>query len=94
MWGGKWENAFIYTYGEGIIDGSRVLLDIYIDEAGEPVILTAPVLRRDREFKSTVIGTPAIDDWSSPVFLDPVRENTWMLKKGDSANFFRLRMTK
>ena len=94
MWGGKWENAFIYTYGEGIIDGSRVLLDIYIDEAGEPVILTAPVLRRDRKFQSTVIGTPALDDWSSPVFLDPVREDTWMLKKGDSANFFRLRMTK
>ena len=94
MWGGKWENAFIYTYGEGLVNGSLILLDIYIDEAGNPVVLTAPVLEGRKDFNPTVIGAPALDDWTSPVFLDLIQSDTWMLQPGDSANFFRLRMTK
>ena len=92
MWGGTWENGFIYTYGEGLADGSLAIMNISFDANGEPVITTAPVVEGHTDFTSAVIGTPTLDEWSSPVILNRSGDD-WTLPKGAAANFFRVRLT-
>ena len=90
LWGGKWANAFIYTYGEGLADGALVLLDITFDRNNRPVILTAPEIEGRADFTSSVIGTKDVRDWSSPVLLKRNGDDAWTLPLGESANFFRI----
>ena len=89
-WGGKWANAFIYTFGEGIVDGTTPLMTISFDADGKPVITTAPGLKAD--FTPSVIGTTDVGDWTEPVELEK-SGNDWTLPAGKSANFFRVRLT-
>jgi len=93
LWGGEWANAFIYTYGEGLVDGSTVLLNIALDAAGEPVLTTAPVVEGHGDFIGVVIGAPTLTDWTQPVILNRVgNSNDWRLPAGKSAHFFKLRL--
>ena len=91
MWGGSWANAFVYTYGEGLADGSVVLMTISFDANGKPVITTAPVVEGHTDFTAAVVGSETVDDWSSPVTLQQ-NGNDWTLPAGKSANFFRVRL--
>ena len=88
-WGGKWENAFIYTYGEGLTN-SVPLMTISFDAGGKPVITTPPEVGTG--VTAEVIGSSALNDWTSLVSLNRDGDN-WTLKPGDSANFFRVRVT-
>ena len=90
-WGGTWANAFVYTFGEGLVDGTTVLLDISVDSVGNPVLATAPVVEGHDDFTFRVIGAPALDDWSEPVFLER-NGNDWTLPVGESAHFSRVRL--
>jgi len=92
LWGGKWANAFIYTYGEGLADGTLTLMDISFGLDGKPVITTTPVVDGHDDFTPSVIGTTQVNDWTSPVELENA-DDTWTLKEGDSANFFRVRLS-
>ena len=78
-WGGKWANAFIYTFGEGIVDGTTPLMTISFDADGKPVITTAPGLKAD--FTPSVIGTTDVGDWTEPVELEK-SGNDWTLPAG------------
>ena len=89
-WNG-WANAFIYTYGEGLADGTKPLMTISFDSNGKPIVTTAPVVEGHIDFTPVIIGTSALDDWTSPVILIQ-SGNTWSLPSGQSANFFRVRL--
>ena len=91
MWGG-WANAFVYTFGEELADGTVALMTISLDANGKPVITTAPVLEGRTDFTPSVVGSTSLDDWSTPVFLER-NGNDWTLPSGQSANFFRVRLT-
>ena len=91
MWGGSWANAFVYTYGEGLADGSVVLMTISFDANGKPVITTAPVVEGHEDFTAEVVGSESVGDWASPVTLQQ-SGNNWTLPAGESANFFRVRL--
>ncbi len=91
MWGGSWANAFVYTYGEGLADGSIAIMSISFDANGKPVITTAPVVEGHIDFTAEVVGSETVDDWSSPVTLQQ-NGNDWTLPAGKSANFFRVRL--
>ena len=93
LWGGKWENAFIYTYGEGLADGTLAIMNISFDVNGKPVITTAPVVEGHTDFTPAVIGTPTLDNWSLPVVLENKSGDEWTLPVGESANFFRVRLS-
>ena len=88
-WGGKWENAFIYTYGDGLTN-SVPLMTISFNAGGKPVITTLPEVGTG--FTPAVIGTSEVDNWTSPVVLERDGDN-WTLPAGKSANFFRVRVT-
>lgn len=92
LWGGKWENGFVYTYGEGLADGTLAIMNISFDVNGKPVITTTPVVEGHTDFIFQVIGTETLDDWSSPVFLNR-NGNDWTLPVGTSAHFFRVRLS-
>ena len=87
-WGGKWENAFIYTYGDGLTN-SVPLMTISFNAGGKPVITTLPEVGTG--FTPAVIGTSEVDNWTSPVVLERDGDN-WTLPAGKSANFFRVRI--
>lgn len=89
LWGGLWQNAFIYTYGEGLSDGSLSLLDILFDPWGRPYIISTPVVQGHDEFTPKVIGSTDLKDWSEPAELEN-DEQRWFLRSGDEANFFRV----
>ena len=91
MWNG-WANAFIYAYGEGLADGSVAIMTISFDSTGKPVITTTPVIEGHTDFTPAVIGSPSLDSWTSPVILIQ-SGNSWSLPSGQSANFFRVRLT-
>ena len=91
-WGGRWANAFIYAYGEGLADGTTPLMTISFDAGGNPVVTTPPLVDGHKDFKPAVIGTSSLDDWTSPVILEQ-SGGTWALPAGKSANFFRVRLT-
>jgi len=91
-WGGKWANAFIYTYGEGLADGTLTLMSLSFDLNGHPVITTTPVVDGHDDFTPSVIGTTQVNDWKTPVELENTGD-TWTLKEGDDANFFRVRLS-
>ena len=93
LWDGKWENAFIYTYGEGLAGGTLAIMDISFDVNGKPVITTTPVVKGHDDFTPAVIGAPTLDNWSSPVTLENKSGNDWTLPAGKSANFFRVRLS-
>ena len=95
-WGGKWQNAFIFMYGEGLLDGSTPLMTITIDDDGDPYVETPPALSgREGFFEIDVIGSSAVDDWATPVYLEGDSEYcTWHLPEGESANFFRARLSR
>ena len=96
--------AFIYTYCEGLADGTVALMAISFDSNGKPVITTAPVVEGRRDFTPSVIGSAALDSWTSPVILiksvntwslpSGQSANTWSLPSGQSVNFFRVRLAK
>ena len=93
-WGGKWQNAFVFLYGEGILDGSTPLMTITIDDDGDPVIETTSELPgREDFFEPAVVGTSTLGDWTSAVELEGDGDGVWYLPSGESANFFRLRLT-
>ena len=94
LWGGKWENGFIYTFGEGLADGTLAIMNISFDSDGKPVITTAPVVEGHTDFTPAVIGTPNLQSWSSPVMLENKSGDDWTLPVGASANFFRVRLSK
>ena len=88
---GDWPNAFIYTFGDGLLWGTRILgIDI---RDGEPVITTAPVEEGHTDFDMKVIGTPNLQNWSSPVMLENKSGDDWTLPVGAAANFFRVRLS-
>ncbi|MCR5751766.1 MAG: hypothetical protein K6G91_07380 [Kiritimatiellae bacterium] len=91
MWEG-WENAFVYLYGEGIVDGSEVLIDISFDSQGKPFITTAPVVGNRSDITATVVGSSSLGNWSNPVVLEQSGD-TWTLPTGSEAHFFRLVLT-
>lgn len=91
-WGGQWENAFIYTYGKGLVNGMTSIMTISFDANGKPVITTAPRVYGHDEFTSAVIGTSSLDDWTSPVVLEQDGDE-WTLPSGREANFFRVRLS-
>ena len=93
LWGGEWENAFIYTYGEGLAGGTLAIMNISFDVNGKPVITTTPVVKGHDDFTPAVIGAPTLDNWSSPVVLENKSGNDWTLPAGKSANFFRVRLS-
>lgn len=90
-WNG-WANAFIYTYGEGLADGSVAIMSISFGTDGKPIITTTPVIEGHTDFTPSVIGSSALDSWASPVILNHSGDN-WALPSGYSANFFRVRLT-
>ena len=92
-WGGKWENAFIYTFGEGLADGTLAIMNISFDANGKPVITTTPVVEGRDDFMPAVIGTDDLQDWTSPVMLENKSGDDWTLPVGASANFFRVRLS-
>ena len=67
-------------------------MNISFDTNGKPVITTTPVVEGHDDFTPAVIGAPALDDWASPVFLDRSGDD-WTLPTGESANFFRVRLS-
>ena len=91
MWGGSWANAFVYTYGEGLADGTIAIMSITFDTNGKPVITTAPVVEGHSDFTAEVVGSESVGDWASPVTLQQ-NGNDWTLPAGESANFFRVRL--
>lgn len=91
MWGGSWANAFVYTYGEGLADGTIAIMSISFDMNGKPVITTAPVVEGHTDFTAVVVGSESVGDWASPVTLQQNGDN-WTLPAGKSANFFRVRL--
>jgi len=94
VWGGKWANAFIYTYGEGLAaeKDATPLMEIGFDANGKPVITTASPVPGHDLFLPSVRGSTAVDDWKASVELN--RDgNVWSLKPGDSANFFRVQLS-
>lgn len=91
-WGGRWANAFVYTFGTGILDKSTPLMDIGFDDFGKPVITLAPVVSGRTDFPVRVIGAPSLEDWDEPVGLNPYFDE-WTLPLGESANFFRVQLT-
>ena len=91
MWGGSWANAFVYTYGEGLADGTIAIMSISFDTNGKPVITTAPVVEGHTDFTAEVVGSESVGDWASPVTLQQ-NGNNWTLPAGKSANFFRVRL--
>ena len=94
IWGGEWANAFIYTYGEGLANGTLTLMDISFDEQGIPVITTAPVVEGHNDFIVVVIGVSMLQDWSNPVVLENKTGESWMLPTGRRANFFKVKLDK
>jgi hypothetical protein len=91
MWGGL-ANAFVYTFGEGLADGTLAIMSISFDAAGKPVITTAPVVQDHTDFTVMVIGSSSLDDWTSPVELEK-SGNDWTLPSGQTASFFRVRLS-
>ena len=89
-WGG-WANAFVYTYGDELAAGTLAIMAISFDDGGDPVITTAPIVEGRTEFSPAVIGSPDLEDWNLPVYLDCDGDN-WTLPPGESANFFRVRL--
>jgi len=59
---------------------------------GKPIITTTPVIEGRTDFTPSVIGSSALDSWASPVILIQSGD-TWALPFGQSANFFRVRLT-
>ncbi len=94
IWGGEWANAFIYTYGEGLANGTLKLMDISFDEQGIPVITTAPVVEGHNDFIGVVIGVSTLQDWSNPIVLENKTGESWMLPTGRRANFFKVKLDK
>ena len=92
-WGGEWANAFIYTYGEGLAGGTLAIMNISFDVNGKPVITTTPVVEGHTDFTPAVIGTPNLQNWTSPVMLENKSGNDWTLPAGKSAHFFRVRLS-
>lgn len=92
MWGGNWANAFIYTYGEGLADGTLCLMGIRIGVDGKAIVTTAPVVDGHDDFTESVVGTEDLLDWTTPVILENNTANDWTLKNGDEANFFKVRL--
>ena len=93
-WGGTWANALVYTFGEGLVSGETTLLSISFDASGKPVITTPPVVEDHTGFTISVIGTGNLNEWSSPVILEPDSTGTsWSLPDGATARFFRVRLT-
>jgi len=95
-WGGKWANAFIYTYGEGLAaeKDATPLMEIGFDANGLPVITTAPELDGRSGFTAKVLGTLDVSDWKTPVEL--VRDsgtNAWSLPAETEANFFKVQLS-
>ena len=93
LWGGTWENGFIYTFGEGLADGTLVIMNISFDADGKPVITTTPVIEGHTDFTPAVIGTANLQNWSSPVMLENKSVEDWTLPAGAEANFFRVRLS-
>ena len=93
-WGGRWANAFVYTFGEGLLDGTVVLMSISLDADNKPVVTTAPVVEGHEDFTLLVVGTTALDDCDDVVELeqDDEDENRWTLAGDDAAKFFRVRL--
>lgn len=104
-WGGRWANAFIYAFGEKLMDGSQPLLSISFDEAGDPVLTLAPRDPEHPNFCATVIGArdlrefdPEHRGWDlpyppqNPFPLDTEDGLTWRLP-GRIGRFFRVKMT-
>lgn len=50
-----WANAFIYTYGEGLADGSVAIMSISFGTDGKPIITTTPVIEGHTDFTPPVI---------------------------------------
>lgn len=91
LWGGAWANGLIYTFGEGLTNGSPLLLNISVN-ANVPLLTTAPVIDGHDDFTVQVIGTDDLRDWSDPVILN--RDgNEWTLPLGEEAHFFRVRLS-
>ena len=67
------------------------LMTISFNAVGKPVITTPAEVGTGAT--AEVIGSSALTNWTSSVSLN--RDgNSWTLKPGDSANFFRVRVTK
>ena len=94
VWGGEWANAFIYTYGEGLANGTLTLMDISFDAQGEPVVTTPLVVEGHNDFSATVIGAATLQDWSNPVVLETKTGAAWALPSGRRANYFKVRLDK
>ena len=93
-WGGTWANAFVYTFGEGLVSGETTLMSISFNASGKPVITTPRVVEGRTDFTVSVIGTDSLNEWSSPVTLEPDQTSTsWSLPDGATGRFFRVRLT-
>ncbi|MCR5751600.1 MAG: leucine-rich repeat domain-containing protein, partial [Kiritimatiellae bacterium] len=86
----KVANAFIYAFGDAATNAP--LMTISFDVNGKPVVTTAPVVEGHTDFAAAVVGSESVDDWASPVTLQQ-SGNDWTLPVGQSANFFRVRLT-
>ena len=81
----------MYTYGEGLADGTIAIMSISFGTNGKPVITTAPVVEGHTDFTAEVVGSESVGDWASPVTLQQSGDN-WTLPAGKTANFFRVRI--
>lgn len=96
-WGGEWENAFVYTFGEGLASGANVFVRLTFDSDRRPIVTTAPIVPGHQDFTIEVVGTPDLKDWTNPVPLNclgPCAEGEeWILPQGEEAQFFRVRLS-
>ena len=92
LWGGTLHNALVYTFGEGIADGSTPLLNIEMGADGKPMITLPPEVKGHSPFFYKVIGSKFLDDWEDAFRLE-CNNWIWTLPAGTEANFFRVWLT-
>lgn len=68
-------------------------LTLYAKWVGLPTAKAVVVEGHD-DFTPAVIGTPNLQNWTSPVMLENKSGNDWTLPAGAAANFFRVRLSK
>jgi len=84
--GNKYENGFLYVFGDGIEDESTQLIQLEMTTGGAYSIRLPET---DREEMVQVIGTDDLSDWSHPVHLKKSGD-VWVLPDGTTppASFF------
>ncbi|MBQ1345271.1 MAG: hypothetical protein IIY62_02815 [Kiritimatiellae bacterium] len=82
-----------FAVGAATVDLAELTGDVILAD-GDPFVDTpSELLGREGFFETTVIGSSALNDWTSPVELEDDGSGTWGLPTGALANFFRLRLT-